>query len=48
MTLIKSKLSSIPTYFMSLFSMPTHVGKKLEKLHKDFFWGVWVMQRNSI
>ena len=36
-TLSKSNLSSIPTYFMSLF-MPTHVANKLEKLQRDFLW----------
>lgn len=36
MTLIKSTLSSIPTYFMSLFTMPIHVANKLEKLQRNF------------
>ena len=39
MTLIKSMLSSILTYFMSLGTMPTHVAHKLEKLQNDFLRG---------
>jgi hypothetical protein len=38
-TLIKSTLSSIPIYFMSLFIMPIQVVKRLEKLQRDFLWG---------
>ena len=39
MTLIKSTLSSILTYFVSLGTMPTHVARKLEKLQNDFLRG---------
>lgn len=38
MTLIESTLSSLPTYFMSLFLIPASVAKKLEKLQRDFLW----------
>ena len=34
--LLKSKLFSIPTYFLSLFTIPTHVANKIEKLQRDF------------
>uniref|UniRef100_A0A2N9II99 Uncharacterized protein n=1 Tax=Fagus sylvatica TaxID=28930 RepID=A0A2N9II99_FAGSY len=37
-TLIKSTLSSIPTYFLSLFPIPTRVANQLEKLQRDFLW----------
>lgn len=37
-TLIKSVLSSLPTYYMSLFEMPVSVAKRLEKLMRDFLW----------
>ena len=31
-TLIKSLLSSLPTYFLSLFPLPSKVAKRMEKL----------------
>uniref|UniRef100_A0A2N9F8S0 Uncharacterized protein n=1 Tax=Fagus sylvatica TaxID=28930 RepID=A0A2N9F8S0_FAGSY len=37
-TLIKSTLSSIPTYFLSLFPIPARVANQLEKLQRDFLW----------
>ena len=30
--LLKSTLSSLPTYFLSLFTIPTHVANKIENL----------------
>ena len=39
MTLLRSTLSSLPTYFLSLFTIPTHVANKIEKLQRDFQWG---------
>jgi hypothetical protein len=38
LTLIKSTLSSIPTYFLSLFPIPAKVANQLEKLQRDFLW----------
>ena len=38
LTLIKSTLSSIPTYFLSLFPIPARVANCLEKLQRDFLW----------
>uniref|UniRef100_A0A2N9GD12 Reverse transcriptase zinc-binding domain-containing protein n=1 Tax=Fagus sylvatica TaxID=28930 RepID=A0A2N9GD12_FAGSY len=38
LTLIKSTLSSIPTYFLSLFPIPARVANHLEKLQRDFLW----------
>ena len=32
LTLLKSTLSSLPTCFLSLFTIPTHVANKTEKL----------------
>ena len=37
--LLKSTLSSLPTYFLSLFTIPTHMANKIEKLQRDFLWG---------
>ena len=34
--LLKSTLSSLPTYFLSLFTIPTHVANKIERLQRDF------------
>ncbi|GMI89291.1 hypothetical protein HRI_002598400 [Hibiscus trionum] len=38
-TLIKSVLSSLPLYFISLFPMPNSVSLKLSKLIVNFLWG---------
>jgi len=38
-TLIKSTLSNLPTYYMSLFPIPGSVAAQIEKLHRDFLWG---------
>ena len=37
-TLIKSTLSSLPTYFLSLFPIPAKVAKRMEELQRDFLW----------
>jgi hypothetical protein len=37
-TLIKSTLSNIPTYFLSLFPISVGVARMLEKLQRDFLW----------
>ena len=39
LTLLKSTLSSLPTYYLSLFTIPSHVANKLEKSQRDFLWG---------
>ena len=35
-TLIKSSLSSLPTYFLFLLPLPGKVAKRMEKLQRDF------------
>lgn len=37
-TLIKSALSNLPMYFMSLFRAPSAMLHKLEKIRVDFLW----------
>jgi hypothetical protein len=37
-TLIHSTLSSIPTYYLSLFPIPVSIAKKLEWLQREFLW----------
>ena len=39
LTLIRSTLSSLPIYFLSLFRMPKRVCARLEKIQRDFLWG---------
>ena len=39
LTLIKSTLSNIPTYFLSLFPIPAAVAHRMEKMQRDFLWG---------
>jgi hypothetical protein len=36
LTLIKSMLSSILTYFLSLFPLPAGIAKRLERFQRDF------------
>ena len=38
LTLIESVLSTIPTYFLSLFRIPFGVIKEMEKIMRDFLW----------
>ena len=38
-SLIKSALSNLPIYFMSLFKMPITVAQELEKIQSQFLWG---------
>ena len=38
LVLIQSVLSSIPTYYLSLFRIPVKVARSLEKLMRDFLW----------
>ena len=37
-TLIKSTLSNLPTYFLSLFPILVGVAQRLEKIQRDFLW----------
>ena len=37
--MIKSTLSSLPTYFLSLFAVLSSVAHRIEKLQRDFLWG---------
>jgi len=37
--LIKSMLSNLPTYFLSLFPIPFGVTNRIEKLSRNFLWG---------
>ncbi|RVW88076.1 Transposon TX1 uncharacterized 149 kDa protein [Vitis vinifera] len=38
-TLIRSTLSNLPIYLMSLLCLPSVVRRRLEKIQRDFLWG---------
>lgn len=38
LTLLNSVLSSIPTYWMSVFKLPSWVIKEIDKVRRDFLW----------
>ena len=44
LTLVKSTLSNLPIYFMSLFIIPRKMSLRLEKIQRDFLWGGGVSQ----
>ena len=37
-TLIKSTLSNLPTYFLSLYPIPASVANRIKKLQRNFLW----------
>ena len=37
-TLIKSTLSNLPTYYLSLFPIPAEVASRIDKIQRDFLW----------
>ena len=39
LTLLKSTLSSLPTYYLSLFTIPKAVASRLECIQRNFLWG---------
>ena len=39
LTLLKSILSSFPTYYLSLFTIPVVVADRLECIQRKFLWG---------
>ena len=47
-TLIKSTLSNLPTYILSLFPIPAIVANRIEKLQRNFLWVALEMNQNSI
>ena len=47
LTFIKSTLSSLPIYLMSLFVIPRKVCTRLEKIQRDFLWGGGAIEKNT-
>ena len=39
LTLLKSTLSSLPTYSLSLFTIPKAVATRWERIQRNFLWG---------
>ena len=39
LTLLKSTISSLPTYYLSLFTIPKAVAYRLERIQRNFLWG---------
>ena len=39
LTLLKSTLSSLPTYYLLLFTISQHITDRLERIQKNFLWG---------
>ena len=46
-TLIRSALSSLPIYHLSLFRMPLKVCARLERIQRQFFWGGSDLEKKS-
>jgi hypothetical protein len=39
LTLLKSPLSSLPTYYLSLFTISISVANRMERIQRNFLWG---------
>ncbi|RVW40194.1 Transposon TX1 uncharacterized 149 kDa protein [Vitis vinifera] len=44
-TLIRSTLSNLPIYYMSVLSLPSSVRRRLEQIQRDFLWGGGSLER---
>ena len=44
-TLIRSTLSNLPIYFMSLLRLPSSVRRRLEQIQRYFLWGGGILER---
>ena len=46
-TLVRSTLSNLPIYFMSIFQLPRVVRIRLEQIQRDFLWGGGALEQKS-
>ncbi|KAK2640206.1 hypothetical protein Ddye_028001 [Dipteronia dyeriana] len=44
---IKAVISSIPTYFLSVFKMPVGVAQRIETMRRSFLWVMWLLREDS-
>ena len=47
-TLIRSTLSNLPIYFMSIFQLHRAVRMRLEKIQRDFLWGGGALEQKPL
>lgn len=46
--LIKSSLSNLPTYTLSLFRIPRGMSSRLERIQRDFIWGGGKLEKKQV
>ena len=44
---MRSTLSNLPIYFMSIFQLPRVVRIRLEQIQRDFLWGGGALEQKS-
>lgn len=45
LTLLKSALDSLPTYWFNLYRIPSSICNEIDKIRRDFLWG-WNHEKN--
>ena len=48
LTLIRSTLSNMPIYFLSLLQIPRKLKLRLEKIQRDFLWGGTIEKKTHL
>ena len=47
LSFIRSTLSNMPIYYMSILCMPRSVRLRLEQIQRDFLWGGGALKRKT-